>query len=299
VKILIAGASGLIGTALVDALVRDGHQVRILVRKPVDASNQVLWNPASGKIPDDALFNTDVVICLSGESVASYWSKSKKEKILRSRTESVQTLAKAISALPTSRPRLICASAIGIYGNRPGETLDESSPKGSGFLAEVCTQWEDAALPAKNVGTTVTHMRFGIVLSPKGGALQQMLLPFRLGLGAITGDGTQYMSWVSLDDVVRVILFLLSKPELAGAINIVSPNPATSKEFSKTLAKVLHRPCMFRIPSWMLKILLGKMADEMLLSNTRAVPKTLQSAGFIFKHTYLASTLKDLLDIAD
>jgi len=243
-----------------------------------------------------ALDRVDAVIHLAGESIATgRWTPAKKNRILASRVDSTRTLASAMAKLHP-RPRvLVCASAIGYYGHRADETLTESSATGTGFLAEVCQAWEAAADAALQSGIRVVHLRFGMILSARGGALAKMLTPFRFGGGGIIGNGRQYWSWVTLDDVVRAILFAVERDQLVGPVNVVSPQPVTNREFTQTLGSVLHRPTVLPMPAPVARMALGEMADELLLASTRVLPATLTRAGFQFQHPKLKEALHALL----
>ncbi len=228
------------------------------------------------------------VIHLAGENIASgYWTAAKKEAIFNSRVLGTQSLCREIRGCPQPPEVFICASAIGYYGNRGSETLTESSPAGDGFLSQVCKSWESAAHEVSSLGVRVINLRFGIVLSPDGGVLKKMLLPFKLGLGGPIGDGSHYVSWISQEDLLKVVLFCLEHQQLSGAINACSPNPVTNREFALTLASSLNRPAIVKIPAIPLRLALGELADEVLLCSTRAVPEILLSAGYEFVHPLL------------
>lgn len=293
--IAVSGASGFVGAALVRSLGAQGANVKRLVRsQPRDPSADIVWNPAA-PIDPAALEGLDAVVHLAGESIASLWTVSKKTRIRESRVIGTRHLSTALAKC-TKRPRvLVCASAIGFYGNRGDEVLREDSPPGSGFLADVSREWEAAAQPARNAGIRVVHTRFGMVASPTGRALKQMLLPFKLGLGGRLGSGRQYMSWISLDDVVGAIEHALVTDSLAGPVNTVAPVSITNAEFTKTLGAVLHRPTIFPVPEFMLRTLLGEMAEEVLLCSQRVEPVRLLASGYKFKHPELKSALEEML----
>lgn len=293
-KIYISGASGLIGTTLMADLGAAGHMVYRLVRKPEAAvGGNLLWDPARREVDASALADADAVINLAGESIAGgRWTEKKKRAILQSRIDCTSTIAAAL-AKPNGRPKiLINASAIGYYGNRGDELLDESSSSGSGdFLSDVCRQWEAAAKPAEAAGARVVYTRFGVVLSAEGGALAKMLLPFRMGVGGKVGSGRQYMSWVALDDVVDAVIECLANDSLRGPVNVVSPNPVTNYEFTKTLGRVLRRPTIFPLPAFAARLALGQMADELLLASQRVRPAKLMEAGYTFRYPALEAAL--------
>ena len=238
----------------------------------------------------------DAVIHLAGEPISvRRWSDSKRDKIRTTRVGGTQQLAELIATAKSPPSIFISSSAIGYYGEQRNLLRNEDSPPGEGFLSTVCTEWEKATAAAENAGIRTIHLRTGLVLSLKGGALKSMIFPFKIGIGGKLGTGEQMMSWISLDDVVGSIRFLIEKPKISGAVNLVSPNPVTNNEFAKTLGRVLHRPCIFSLPAFMLRILFGEMADELLLSSTRVIPATLMEAGYTFKHTDLKSALEDIL----
>ncbi|MBS0629983.1 MAG: TIGR01777 family oxidoreductase [Verrucomicrobia bacterium] len=284
-RILVTGSSGLVGEALIPFLISLGHKVTCLVRQK-NIPNTLYWDPERVLIPEIVGF--DVVIHLSGQSVASRWTDKIKQEILSSRVKSTLLLSKALAKSP---PKLfICASAVGFYGNRGDEVLTENSPPGSGFLASVVQQWEAATEPAKMRGIRCVHARFGTILSKRGGALPKMMFPFRLGLGTIFGSGTQYMSWIAIEDVLKGIEHLIHS-NLEGAVNFTSPNPVTNRSFCEQLAKALHRPLLFRIGERPLKWFLGEMAEEMLLTSERVMPEKLVQSGYQFSYPTLSRFL--------
>ncbi len=296
-KILISGASGLIGSSLAFALATAGHSLNRLVRDASRAAaGDVVWNPAAGELEAAALEPFDAIVHLAGESIAAgRWTDQKKERIRGSRVEGTQTLAEALTKLPPRPRTLISASAVGFYGNRDDELLDETSSPGNDFLAEVCQAWEAATEPAAKAGVRVVKARFGVVLSGQGGALKKMLLPFRLGLGGKIGSGQQYMSWVALDDVVGAVVHCLNTERVRGAVNVVAPNPVTNLEFTKTLGRVLSRPTIFPMPAVAARVAFGEMADALLLSSQRVQPAKLLGAGYAFKFPTLGPALRHVL----
>lgn len=295
-KILISGTSGLIGSALLSYLLEHGHQVVKLVRTSQGRQDEIVWDWTKGMPSLDKLEGFDAVIHLAGENIASgRWTAAKKELIRNSRVVSTVLLANALADLHHPPKVYLNASAVGYYGSRGDEILTEQSSRGTGFLAEVCDDWEKAAAPAIEKGIRVGFLRFGAVLSSKGGALKQLLTPFKLGLGGIMGTGNQYFSWIAIDDLVSSIVEILSNESYQGPINIVSPVPVTNQEFTKTLSLLLHRPSFMRMPAFMAKIIFGEMADEVLLASTRAVPEVLIDGGFEFAYPHLEWALRHIL----
>lgn len=296
-RILVSGATGLIGSALVRHLTTGGDEVTRLGRsQPRPGEAAIRWDPAAGTLEPADLEGFDAVVHLAGESIAGgRWTAAKKARIRDSRVRGTGLLAESL-ARSTSPPRvMLSASAIGFYGNRGDEALDEDSPPGSGFLAEVCRDWEAAARPALEAGIRLVHLRTGLVLSPAGGALAKMLLPFRLGLGGRIGGGRQYVSWITLDDEVEAIRHVLLTDSLAGPVNLVAPGPVTNRELTRALGRVLRRPTLLPAPSFALRIMLGEMAGALLLSGARVLPRRLLDAGFRFRDPELEGALERLL----
>ncbi len=296
--VAISGASGLVGTALTALLHAEGKSVLAMTRKDGGSyQDSIRWDPATGLTNPTRLESVDAVVHLAGESIAAgRWNSAMKSKIRTSRIEGTRSLVKSIAAVEKRPKVLVCASAIGFYGDRGAAELEESSAAGTGFLPDVCREWEAEANAAKDLGVRVVNVRIGVVLSPKGGALAKMILPFKLGLGGIVGPGTQYWSWIGLSDLVRVIAFCMNNESVAGPVNAVSPTPLTNKEFTKEIGKALKRPTVFPLPAFMAKIVLGEMADALLLSSARVLPKALQKSGFEFQHPDLAECLKHELN---
>jgi uncharacterized protein (TIGR01777 family) len=297
-KILISGASGLVGAKLVPALTSQGHQVVRLVRDKAKAhGDAAFWDPKGGFIDPAALSGAEAAINLAGESIASgRWNADRKRAIRESRVDATTTIAKAFAALEPKPRVLINASAIGYYGSRGDEWLDESSSSGSGdFLSGVCRDWEAATAPAASTGIRVVRTRFGVILSKQGGALKTMLTPFKLGLGGRIGDGQQYMSWIAIDDVIGAILHSLGTENLAGPVNTVAPNPVTNAEFTKTLGKVISRPTLFPMPAFAAKLVFGEMGEELLLGGQRVRPAKLLESGYTFKYPELETALRHVL----
>ncbi|MFA5775030.1 MAG: TIGR01777 family oxidoreductase [Ilumatobacteraceae bacterium] len=293
--ILISGASGLIGSRLGAHLEVLGHRVTRLVRRHSNA-NEISWNPTSGHLNPADIEGVDAVVNLSGASIAEKrWTKPYKKEILDSRVQSTTLLATTIASLKAKPQVFLSGSAIGIYGDRSDEVLNESSPLGNSFMSDVCKQWESAASPAIAAGIRTAFLRTGIVLTPTGGALKKQLPLFKFGLGGKFASGEQWQSWITLDDEVRAIEFLLTT-QVNGAVNLTAPNPVTNSEFTKTLARVLHRPAVLPIPSFGPKLLLGReLAESLLFSGQKVIPSVLASQGFIFTHERLEEALRSLL----
>jgi uncharacterized protein (TIGR01777 family) len=293
-NVLISGATGLIGSALAQELKDGGHSITRLTRSP-KGENDVRWDPDAGTI-DGSLAGTEAVVHLAGESIAEgRWTASKKERIMESRKKGTRLLAEAIAGLPTPPRVMVSASAVGYYGDRGNELLREDSGPGSDFLAEVCKAWEAAADPAREAGIRVVHPRFGIVLSPKGGALGTTLPIFKLGGGGRIGSGRQWWSWVALDDVVGAILHALEDDSVEGPVNVGSPNPLTNAEYTKVLGRVLNRPTVFAVPAPAIRIAIGGMADALLLASQRVEPVKLKETVYHFRYPELEGALRHLL----
>ena len=294
--LLVSGASGFIGSALVPFLMTGGHRVTRLVRRASQPARQhASWDPKAGSVDLSGLSNLDAVVHLAGENIVGRWTAAKKARIRDSRIRGTRVLCEALASLAQPPRTLVCASGVGYYGDRGDEALTEDSGSGSGFLAEVCREWEAAAEPARQRGIRVVHLRFGVVLGPAGGPLKLMLPPFQLGLGGPLGSGRQYFSWVAIDDVLGAIRWALTQEQLQGPVNVVSPNPVTNLEFTKTLARVLRRPAVLPAPAPMLRMILGEMADEALLSSARVVPSRLLAQGYVFREPELEPALRHLL----
>ena len=294
-NILISGSSGMIGTALSRHLTDAGHTVYPLSRR--DTSQPFFWQPEKGIILFDDSIKLDAVINLAGENIADgRWSVKRKQRIFNSRVDSTRLLSDKLASLAHRPEVFISGSAIGFYGSRGDEIMDETSPHGTGFLADIGTAWEQATRSAEDAGIRTLYIRTGIVLSPEGGVLKKMLMPFTFGLGGVIGDGRQYMSWISIDDEISAISFLLENKELSGAFNLVAPQPVTNREFTSKLAKVLRRPALLPMPAPVVRLLFGEMGDELLLSSTRVAPVRLQQAGYRFQHEDFEQALKALLN---
>ncbi len=291
-KILLSGASGMIGSAWRETATQQGHEAFCLQRAHPKKPNDVSWNPSTGFEKPELLEGFDAVIHLAGENIASgRWTANRKQLIRDSRVLGTRILSATLAERDVPPKVMICASAVGYYGNQDNQELTESSPRGDSFLAEVCHDWEEACSPLRRKGARVVNLRSGMVLSSQGGALKKMLPLFKAGLGGVIGDGKMYMSWITLEDIVRVINFCLNSDELDGPVNTVAPNPVTNKEFTKTLGKILNRPTWLPTPAFALKLALGEMADELLLSSIRAVPEKLLNSGFAFRHLNLSDGL--------
>jgi uncharacterized protein len=294
-KILISGSSGLVGQTLIPLLHAKGHQVTRLIREKKSGSD-IFWNPTGNEIEAEKCEGFDAVINLAGESIASgRWTAGRKEHIRTSRVEGTHLLARTIKKLNAPPSVFISASAIGYYGDRGEELLTETSSPGSLFLSEVCREWEQANQTVDPQKTRAAQVRFGIILSPNGGALAKMLLPFKMGVGGIIGSGQQYMSWISLPDVTEAILHVLTTNSIHGPVNVVAPHPISNKEFTHLLGHALHRPTLFPMPAFAARLAFGQMADELLLASTRVSPAILTKTGFKFQHPTLAEALHALL----
>ena len=280
-RIAVTGASGLIGSALVPALLTDGHEVVKLVRRQPEAPDEVRWDPSSGQLDPADLAGVDAAVHLAGATVGRRWSESYKTKIRQSRVAGTQLLAEALATLSPTPRVLVSGSAIGFYGDTGDTAYDESGPQGAGFLADVVREWEAAARPAADAGIRVAYIRTGLVLSGKGGILPPQRLAWKLGLGARIGSGHQWQSWITLEDEVDAIRFLLDH-DISGPVNLVAPEPVTQKQFGRALAATLHRPMPWMIPAFALRIALKGFADEGLLIGQRLTPRVLEDAGFVF-----------------
>ncbi len=291
--VALSGSSGLVGATLETYLKQAGHDVRRLVRTRPTDYRDIYWNHREGEIDAERLAAVDAVVHLAGEPiVGERWTAAKKERIRESRVAGTQLLAETLAGLEQRPGTLICASAIGYYGTRGAETLTEASAPGEGFLPEVCAAWEAATQPATVAGVRVVNLRIGIVLSPRGGALQEMLTPFRLGVGGVVGSGKQYMSWIALTDLIGLIDFLLHREEVAGAVNATGPEPVTNRQFTKALGRALGRPTVLPVPGFAIKLAFGEMGDKLLLHGQRVLPARAQEAGYGFVYRDVASALR-------
>lgn len=292
-KVVVAGGSGFIGEPLVRRLVAKGHDVAVLSRDPtkVRAGRGVHWNAQSQGGWSGNVATADVVINLAGENIGEgRWSDERKRRMIDSRLNATHAIVEALRNAHGTTPALINASAVGIYGDRGDETLDESSEPGRGFLAEVVTKWEAAARAAESIARLVI-LRFGVVLAPDGGALGKMLLPFKLGAGGPIGSGKQWMSWIDLDDVLRMIEWSIDTPSARGIYNVTAPTPTRNRDFARALGRALHRPAFLPTPALALRLAFGEMADEVLLAGQRVLPARAQQEGFTFEYPSLEQSL--------
>ncbi|HEV8264676.1 MAG TPA: TIGR01777 family oxidoreductase [Gemmatimonadales bacterium] len=295
-RAVISGASGLIGAALAARLAQQGHQLLSLVRRPPRPGEPAArWDPAAGVIDVPALEGSDVVVHLAGESVVGRWSEAKQRRIRESRVAGTRLVSEAIAGLKRRPKVLLAASAIGYYGDRGAEELTEQSAPGADFLAQVARDWEAATAPASRAGVRVVNLRFGVVLSPAGGALAKMLPAFRLGFGGRIGSGQQYFSWIALDDVLDAIGHAIATDALVGPVNVTAPGPVTNLEFVQTLGRVLRRPAVLPVPSLALRLLFGAESAWLLESGQRVLPARLVASGFAFQFPRLEPALRHLL----
>jgi uncharacterized protein (TIGR01777 family) len=291
-KILVSGATGLVGGHFVDYARTRGHRCVALTRTP-SGPDDVGWDAAQGRLDPAALEGFDAVVHLAGENIATgRWTADKKRRIRESRVQGTSLLCQRLAQVDAKPPVLVAASAIGYYGDRADEELDERSAPGRDFLAEVCRDWEQATQPASEAGIRVANARLGVVLSRHGGALRQMLTPFRLGVGGVVGSGRQYMSWVANDDVAAALMFIIETPSLSQAVNVVAPEPATNYEFTKALGRALGRPTLLPMPAFAARLAFGEMADALLLASTRVYPRKLLESGYVFAQPDLPSALR-------
>ena len=299
-RIAIAGASGLVGSAITPHLESKGHTVlRLVRREAVDPDREITWRPNESFIDSERLKGVDVIINLAGENIASgRWTDEKKRRILESRVNGTRLIAETIAGMEKGPRVFLAASASGYYGHRGDEVVDEDSPNGDDFLAEVCRKWEEASRPAADAGIRVVNFRLGVVMTPDGGMLAKVLPIFKLGLGGKISHGDQYMPWITLDDIAVAVDHLMHTGSLEGPVNLVSPLPVTNAEFTETVGRILGRPTIFTVPAFALKIVIGEMAVEALKS-CRAVPKRLAETGFEFIHPALELALRDVLERED
>ena len=293
-RVAVSGASGFIGEAVVRRLQAAGHQVSRMVRGTAKAG-EIHWIPA-GALETEPLEGFDAVIHLAAENISGRWTHSKKARILNSRVQGTLTIAAMLARLQRKPKVLVSASAIGFYGSRGDETLDESSASGPDFLAEVARQWESATEAASRAGIRVALLRFGVVLGASGGAMKQMLRPFKMGVGGRIGSGRQWMSWVTLEDAAGAVEHAIANPSVRGPVNVVAPNPVTNAEFTKTLGEVLKRPTVFPMPEFAVKLAFGEMGEALLLGSQRVVPKRLQETGYRFQFPELKSALEHSIE---
>lgn len=291
-RILISGATGLVGVALTKHLAADGHDV-LPLQRGVLGDGVITWDPASGRIDGEKLNGFDAVVHLAGESIADgRWTEAKRNRIRDSRVEGTRLLASTLATLSAPPKVFISASAIGYYGHRPGATLKEEDAGGRGFLADVCGQWEEAAQPTIEASIRTVLMRFGVILSRRGGALAKMLPPFRVGLGGVIGSGKQVWSWIDIDDAVGALLHTLSQSSLTGPVNTVAPEPVTNHAFTKALGRVVRRPTLFPMPAFVARVVMGPMVDELLLAHQRVLPSRLLASGYRFQYPDIEASLR-------
>jgi uncharacterized protein (TIGR01777 family) len=293
-RVLVSGVSGPIGTALVPSLKARGCDVVRLVRASTAGEAQISWNPEKPIAPG-AVSGFDAVIHLAGESIVGRWTPAKKTRIGDSRVVGTSNLAGALAQAQKKPQVFVCSSAIGYYGDRGDEVLREDSPSGTGFLTEVCRQWEAATKPAFEAGIRTVQIRTGVVLSPRGGALGKILPPFKLGAGGRIGDGRQWMSWIDIKDMIEAIHHILNTTLLQGPVNMVAPKPVTNAEFTQTLASVLSRPAIFPVPAFAVKLAFGEMGETVLLASQRVEPARLVASGYSFHYSDLRSSLEHIL----
>jgi len=295
-KVLVSGSSGFIGRALVEGLLRRGDEVVRLVRRPPTSSDETRWNPIEGRLDPAVLEDADAVVNLSGANIAGRrWSREYKIELRSSRLRATQTLVRAIGEASRPPDVLINASAVGIYGDRGDEILDESAAPGEGFLPELTRSWEEATVPAAENGVRVVLVRLGMVIG-NGGALVRMLPAFRLGLGGPIGNGRQWWPWIAIGDAVAAVVFALEHPEISGPVNVVSPEAVTSKDFARTLGRALRRPAFLPAPAWAVRMAAGEMADALLLASARVRPSVLEAGNFRFETPSLDSALSKAIE---
>ena len=287
----------MVGSSLIPFLTTGGHRVTRLVRKTgTQCENERFWDPQNGVLDLRDSDNVDVVIHLSGENIGEgWWTPRKKMRIVDSRNMTTSLIAETIAGLKNPPRAFLCASAIGYYGHRGNDLMTEDNECGADFISSVCDEWEQAALPALEKGIRTVFLRIGMVLSPVGGALQRLLPSFALGLGAKLGSGQQYISWISMDDLIGTVYHAIDDESLSGPVNIVAPNPVTNLEMTRTLAKVISRPALFTLPAWLIKLIFGEMGKEVLLASTRVSPEKIMAAGYRFRHPELEGALRHLL----
>ncbi len=295
--IAVTGASGLVGKALCAELGDRGDSTVKLVRRPSTSyATELQWNPAAGELNGDRLEGIDAVVHLAGENIAGgRWNADMKRRIRDSRVNGTTLIAETLAGLKAPPKVLVCASAIGFYGDRGSREMDESSEVGEGFLADVCQKWEQACDPARAAGVRVVNLRIGVVLAKDGGALAKMLTPFKMGVGGVVGSGKQYWSWVAIDDVVGAALHALDDEQVEGPVNVVAPDAPTNAEFTKALGRVLNRPTIFPMPAFAARLALGEMANDLLLASTRVVPRKLEETGYVFRQPELDAALRHVL----
>ena len=296
-KAVVTGSTGLIGSALVANLRADGHDVVRLVRRSPRESDERQWDPAAGSLAADMLAGADVVVHLAGAGIGDKrWTDSYKQTVLHSRVDGTSTIANAIASMQGDKPVLIAASAVGYYGERGDDVVDESGAKGAGFLADVVDQWERATTPAAESGARVVQIRSGIVLSANGGALGKVLPLFKLGLGGRLGSGMQWVSWIALPDHLAAVRFLMTRDDISGPVNVTAPEPVRNRDYTKAIARAVHRPALAPAPAVALRAALGEFADEGVLVSQRVIPARLEAAGFTFTYEDVDAAMRALID---
>ena len=295
-KILVSGSTGTVGSHLLNVISSNSSEIWRLVRSRAEGERLIFWDPQGGRVDNpDLLEGFDAVVHLSGENIVGRWTEKKKDSIRQSRILSTRYLVNLFSGLRNPPKTFICASATGYYGDRGGERLTERSAVGSGFLPDTCREWENEANKASDFGVRVINLRTGPVLSPKGGILSSLLLPFKMGLGGVVGSGEQYLSWISIEDLSRIIVYLLEHEEVRGPVNAVSPNPVTNREFTATLARILRRPAWLAVPAFAVRLFFGEMGRCTILAGSMVFPEKLLSCGYEFLHEDLGSALEDIV----
>lgn len=295
-KVLVSGSSGTVGTHLCAHLRSRSFEVWRLVRSRTEGENRIFWDPDGRGVDDpDTLEGFDAVVCLSGENIVGRWTERKKKLITDSRINTARRLVDIFSGLRKPPAVFVCASAVGYYGDRGGEELTEDSAAGAGFFPDLCARWEGEANRASDFGTRVVNLRIGIVLSPEGGMLGSLLPLFRMGLGGVVGGGGQYLSWVSIEDLSRMVVHLLERGETSGPVNAVAAGPVTNREFTAALASALGRPAFFPVPAFAVRVLFGEMGRSTVLASARVFPKKLLSGGYEFFHAELSGALSDVI----
>lgn len=295
-KMLVSGSTGTVGSHLLNVISSNSSEIWRLVRSRAAGERLIFWDPQGGRVDNpDLLERFDAVVHLSGENIIGRWTEKKKDSIRQSRVLSTRYLVNLFSGLRNPPKTFICASATGYYGDRGGERLTERSAVGSGFLPDTCREWENEANKASDFGVRVINLRTGPVLSRKGGMLSSLLLPFKMGLGGVVGSGEQYLSWISIEDLSRIIVYLLEHEEVRGPVNAVSPNPVTNREFTATLARILRRPAWLAVPAFAVRLFFGEMGRCTILAGSMVFPEKLLSCGYEFLHEDLDSALEDIV----
>ncbi len=300
-RIAITGATGMIGSKLTAYLLANGHQITVITRRNTLRTESpgiavIVWDPSLEYIEIEKLEGFDVIIHLAGNNIGEYWTEEYKKSILKSRVESTKLLCKSLSKVISKPKIVICASAVGFYGNHPSTDLvDENSPSGTGFLANVCRQWEEVSFPLRKEGIRTVHMRLGVILSKSGGALAKMLTPFQLGLGGRLGNGQQMLSWIALDEIPYVVEHIIKDNLLLGGVNVVSPQAVSNARFTEILGQVIHRPTFLPCPGFMVRLFFGEMGQQLLLEGVNVIPRRLQQSGYQFRFPELKAVLEKVV----